>query len=847
MTTLRPHQRRPFKIAAVSLAVASCFLVATDTALANPTGGVVASGSATFSQQGSQLSITNTPGAVINWRAFSIGPNELTRFIQQSSASAVLNRVVGADPSAILGALQSNGRVFLINPNGILFGAGAQINVAGLVASTLNLSNADFAAGRLRFTDTPGAGKIINQGTITTPSGGQVYLVAPNVQNSGIITSPKGEVILAAGRTVELVDAGTPNLHVEITAPDTEVVNIGRIVASSGKIGIYAGLIKNSGEIRADGVVVGQNGEILLKATQNATLDSGSIVSASGAEGGRITVQSGDSTLVSGTVEAKGGEGRGGVVQLLGNQVALAGTSTVDASGQSGGGVVLVGGDTQGGNPNVQNAQFTSVERGAHLLADAGLNGDGGRVIVWSDDTTRFDGNITARGGSASGNGGFAEVSGKQHLALTGFADLRAPNGRAGTLLLDPGTVTICHLLSSCATTQSGMDKFSDDYISSQLGFGSLTITTASASTGPQDINFVDPSIAIRWSNSNALTLLAGNNIDQIGLISGGPGSDVVLIAKSGDLKLGGTVSVGSHAILRATAGAIIDGNGAANNITAQYLEAAAARGINLDTAIGGASPSYVNATNSTSGNIVLRNSTSTAVVQNIHNAGGNNVLSGLSTDADSTVVTGGIVIHGEWIVSGGQSYVSAANPQYTFTASSPNPIITLNSPRANILRTDPYLYLLDAGTLIASDDDSPQGYNSIINSPNPANQFQGYNVATLIPGRTYTVVAATYSSGQSYPFDLSIGGASTIVNVLPPAPASVPTAPTQQAAQQPASVPTAATQQAAQQAISPSIVAIDRSVAINAPADKDKPSEAPKKQEKDEKGIAQGLKAYCN
>src|SRR6185369_10067059 len=142
MTTLRPHQRRPFKIAAVSLAVASCFLVATDTALANPTGGVVASGSATFSQQGSQLSITNTPGAVINWRAFSIGPNELTRFIQQSSASAVLNRVVGA-----------------------------KIDVAGPVASTLNLSNADFAAGRLRFTDTPGAGKITNQGTITTPSG----------------------------------------------------------------------------------------------------------------------------------------------------------------------------------------------------------------------------------------------------------------------------------------------------------------------------------------------------------------------------------------------------------------------------------------------------------------------------------------------------------------------------------------------------------------------------------------------------------------------------------------------------------------------------------------------------
>jgi large exoprotein involved in heme utilization and adhesion len=101
----------------------------------------------------------------------------------------------------ILGALQSNGRVFLINPSGILFGAGSQVDVGGLVASTLNLSNADFLAGRLRFTEVPGAGSVVNQGSITTPTGGQVYLIAPNVQNSGIITSPRGEIILAAGRS----------------------------------------------------------------------------------------------------------------------------------------------------------------------------------------------------------------------------------------------------------------------------------------------------------------------------------------------------------------------------------------------------------------------------------------------------------------------------------------------------------------------------------------------------------------------------------------------------------------------------------------------------------------------
>ncbi len=814
-------RQSPLKGTAISIAVAACFSVSVQTALANPTGATVASGTATISSQGNVLSVTNSPGAIINWRAFSIGTNEITRFIQQSAASSVLNRVVGVDPSVILGVLQSNGRVFLINPNGILFGAGAQIDVAGLVASTLNLSNADFLAGRVRFTDTPGAGSINNQGAITTPNGGQVYLIAPDVQNSGIITSAQGEVILAAGRTVSLVDAGTPNLRVEITAPDTQAVNVGQIVANSGKIGIYAALIKNSGTIRADGVVVGANGEILLKATQNVTLDSGSVVSASGAEGGRVTIQSADTTLVFGTVDATGGQGRGGTIQLLGNQVGVAANTTIDASGQTGGGVILVGGETQGGNPNIQNAQFTTVASGANLLADAGQTGDGGRVIVWSDDTTRFDGHISARGGIRAGDGGFAEVSGKQHLALTGFADLRAPNGRAGTLLLDPGTVTICHLLGSCATTQSGLDTFSDDYISTQLGFGNLTITTASASAGPQDINFVDPSISINWSNSNWLTFVAGNNINQQGLITGGPSSDVVLIANAGNLTMGGSVTAGRYAILRATAGAIIDGNGAANNVTAQYLEAAAAHGINLDTAISGASPSYVQATNSTSGYIFLRNSTPSAIIQTIHNAGGNNSLSGLGTDSQSSILTGGVVIHGNWpgpSGSGGQSTTSVLNPHYTFTTGGGGTTILLNSPRANTYQSDPYLYVLNAlGILIRSDDDGGQAYASRIDMP------------TLAAG-TYSVVAATYRPGQQTPFDLSIGGdASTSANLPPPAPAS------------------GGQQQAINQVVSGNLAAVDRSTALTTPAGQEKPGADPKKKETDEKELAKGLKAQCN
>ena len=440
----------------IAIAVASCF--AASPALANPSGATVVNGQVSFHQQGNLLQITNSPNAIINWQSFSIGAGEITRFMQQSASSAVLNRVISQNPSSILGALQSNGRVFLINPNGILFGAGAQIDVAGLVASTLNLSNADFLAGRLKFTEVPGAGSVVNQGNITTGAGGQVYLVGPGVTNSGLITSPKGEVVLAAGNSVELVDPGTPNLRVAISAPDNEARNLGRIVAEAGRVGIYAGLINHAGTIRADSAVVGENGQILLKATKNATLEAGSVTTANGPNGGSIMVQSGDTTLVSGTIEAKGlgsppsqegvaqsagVAGKGGTVEVLGNRVGLIDNASINASGETGGGTVLIGGDFQGKNPEAKNAFRTYVGPNTMITADAVLSGDGGKVIVWSDDATRFYGSISARGGAQGGNGGFVEVSGKQFLDFNGRVDVGAPAGRAGTILLDPRDIII--------------------------------------------------------------------------------------------------------------------------------------------------------------------------------------------------------------------------------------------------------------------------------------------------------------------------------------------------------------------------------------------------------------------
>ena len=159
--------RRTFRLKPIVAAVAAAL---TTTVQALPTAPTVTNGAATFNQSGSTLTVTNSPSAIINWGSFSIGQNEVTRFVQQSAASAVLNRVIGQDPSQILGSLQSNGRVFLINPNGVLFGQGARIDTAGLIASSLALSDADFLSGRLAFTGTGSEGKVENAGTITTPA-----------------------------------------------------------------------------------------------------------------------------------------------------------------------------------------------------------------------------------------------------------------------------------------------------------------------------------------------------------------------------------------------------------------------------------------------------------------------------------------------------------------------------------------------------------------------------------------------------------------------------------------------------------------------------------------------------
>ena len=462
-TKQRKYALRPKLIA---LAVASCFM--SDAAIANPTGAQVVNGAASITQAGNLLQITNTPNTIINWQNFSIGASEITRFLQQSAASAVLNRVITQNPSAILGALQSNGRVFLINPNGIVFGAGAQVDVAGLVASTLNLSNADFLAGRMNFTEVPGAGSVVNQGNITTGSGGQVYLIAPDVTNSGVITSPQGEVVLAAGKSVELVNPSTPNLRVEIAAADNEARNLGTIVSDAGRVGIYAGLINQSGTVRADSVV-SEGGRILLKATKSVTLEDSSVLSAQGQGGGDIRVLADESVKVAGKLDASAPvAGDGGFIETSAKNVNFSsGTEVITGAANGRTGTYLIdptdytiapsGGDITGtdlstllgsnnvvlttddggggvsGNMNVSDAVSWNSSNSLTLLARTSL-------YVNQPITNAGTGNVNLYSGWDGGSTTTPAVTlGSGYLQLGSFAGAPGPLTTGGDVILVSG------------------------------------------------------------------------------------------------------------------------------------------------------------------------------------------------------------------------------------------------------------------------------------------------------------------------------------------------------------------------------------------------------------------------
>ncbi len=495
----------PLRLLSLSILVA--LMASPAHAQSLPTGGAAVHGGATFStSQPNRLTVTTTNGAgsnhsAINWNSFSIGSGSTTNFVQPSSSSTSINRVVTNTPSQLFGTLSSNGKLVLVNQSGIAVGAGAVVDTAGFTASALAMSQADAIAGRLRFGGGSSANLTVDGNIIAR--GGDVVLIAPNVDvaKTAVVESKGGSVVLAAGQSVEVTGRGLEGITLHVQAPADQAINLGTLKGDA--VGIFAGTLRHSGMIQAVQANM-EGGKVVLRAVGDAYVEG------------------------QGQINAASVVGKGGSVDVLGNRVAIAGQGLIDVSGQQGGGNIRVGGDFQGKNAAVQNANMTYLGPDATLKADAVASGDGGRVIVWADQQTQGYGSISARGGAQSGNGGFVEVSGKKYLAFDALVNTLAPNGTIGNLLLDPQQIDVVKTGSVTGLSQlSPFTAFGGVLtVSSNLISASSTSVTLQAT---QDINFNDP-VAMTFPGAG-LTAQAGGfvNVNQAISTNGG---DVRLSAR---------------------------------------------------------------------------------------------------------------------------------------------------------------------------------------------------------------------------------------------------------------------------------------------------------------------------
>lgn len=434
---------------------------------AAPQGGKVVGGSASIHQSGATTTINQSSDrAIINWHSFDIGKNEAVRHNMPSRNSAGLHRVVGGGgASQIQGILQSNGNVYLVNPAGVVIHKGARVDTNGFIATTRDISDSNFMNGKMVF-DRPGRpdAQIINQGSISVRESGLAALVAPTVRNEGLIAGKLGKVALASGDSTWKLDMHGDDLitftvdendvnalHATDGTPLAGVENSGSIKAEGGVVVLTAaqldgivGSVVNSGEVSAasaelkGGKITFRGEGSLVDVRNTGTVDASSVE----ADGGAVRMTAGGAVASSGTVTATGGK-KGGTAVLTGREVALTGTAKIDVSGNTGGGTALVGGNALGKGPE-RNANTARVESGAAIHADAKVKGDGGQVVIWSDEKTSFDGSITARGGNEGGNGGQVETSGKS-LKVGDHAkvDTSANKGVHGQWLLDPADFVI--------------------------------------------------------------------------------------------------------------------------------------------------------------------------------------------------------------------------------------------------------------------------------------------------------------------------------------------------------------------------------------------------------------------
>jgi len=540
--------------------------------LAGPEGAQVVNGQVSFEQSGLNTTITASDKAIVNYSSFDIAQPEIVEFVQPGSSASVLNRILSANPTSIDGTLLANGRVFFVNPAGVIIGSGARINVNQLVASALNISNSDFINGRYNFAG--GSGSVINHGDISAE---KVYLIGKQIANSGTISCPTGYVIMTAGDRVFLGEIGS-DVVVEIDVPSlpepvgpiegSAVLNEGTVEVGNGTIvlaaacDIYSQAISNVGTLSAS-VDAGDAGQIELAAADGQITNTGSIDATSNSAAGGTVVVEGEEIINTGTVDVTGSTG-GQVAMQASSALGQFGTIQADGTNADGGTIDLVAGD------------IAIIGTDSLTTANAGLNGNGGEIKVLADMESGFAGlgpgaSLQAKGGQESGDGGFIELSAANFQTLADI-DISAQQGEPGTFLLDPTDIIIVNAAAGFEDYDGalGANPFTDlfptgvgpdtglafltpdidfdgfapsnevasGYVATLLGGGTNVILQAQQDITIDDLWTVgNPGVTdfpIQWGGSAKLTLQAGRDITIAPFTAAPPGNFIGSTAAGG-------------------------------------------------------------------------------------------------------------------------------------------------------------------------------------------------------------------------------------------------------------------------------------------------------------------------
>jgi filamentous hemagglutinin family protein len=466
-----------------------------------------------------------------SFEQFGLNPGQVANFLANPQLQNIFGRVVGNNPSVINGLIQVSGgtpNLFLLNPAGIIFGTNASLNVpASFTATTANaigfgngaLFNAIGANDYANLTGTPNRfafsaiapGSIINAGNLAVGQGQSITLLGGTVVNTGTLSAPDGSITIAAIPGENWVRLSQQGSLLNLEFQPLAAASLASPAPSLPALLTGGNLVGATGlSVNSDGTVRLTRSGVTIPTTAGTAIAAGSLTVA-GQTGGSVTV--------------------------VGTQVGLVG-ATVDASGVNSGGTVRIGGGYQGKDP-LPNAAQTYVSGDSIIKADALQQGNGGRVIVWADQTTQFGGTITARGGATSGDGGFVEVSGKENLLYRGIVDTTAPKGTIGTFLLDPADIFIQAGIGTSGFT--GQTLFADPgpttiYQSELEGAGFANTNLLLQATN--SITF-DPAIAafVFQPGAGSITFQAGGTIAMA--------PTTALIASTRDVTfIGGTLSL---------------------------------------------------------------------------------------------------------------------------------------------------------------------------------------------------------------------------------------------------------------------------------------------------------------